>query len=228
MTGCHLYRLHGGRVGVKPLVRPLGLHGVQVVAQPGHEAPGLRPILPWLAAEAARVAPWAVVYVAPRLWAPAGHGEAPDLAYADCATETRQDGRGRWWCQVAGMARASTGTAAVSLKAGVHGLPTILHHELWHLVSPRLAAADRDLVYDAVERNGVDLGSDYADSAEERAARLYESWIGQWLAGAPPTHCDCPVRLLCQLVYAGQYPYQQGQICPVPKSVLAEAKTVST
>ncbi|WP_042442752.1 hypothetical protein [Azospirillum sp. B510] len=203
MTDCHLYRLHGGRVGVRPLVRPVGLRGVQVVAQPGHEAPGLRPILPWLAAEAARVAPWSSVYVAPRLWVSADRSDD----YGDCAFETRQDSHGRRWSQCGGIACASTGAAAVSLKAGVHGLPTILHHELWHLVSPRLAAADRELVYDAVERHGVDLGSTYADSPEERAARLFESWAGQWIAGAPPVACDCPVRLLCQLVYTGRYPF---------------------
>lgn len=205
MTDCYLYRLHGGRVGVRPLRAPVGLRGVQVVAQPGHEAPGLRPVLPWLAAEAARVAPWSTIFVAPRLWVSADRADD----YGDCAYETRRDSRGRRWSQCGGVACSATGTAAVSLKAGVHGLPSILHHELWHVVSPRLADADRELVYSAVDRHGISLGaSTYADSAEERAARLYESWVGQWLAGAPPTHCDCPVRMVCQLVYAGEYPYR--------------------
>ncbi len=207
MTDCHLYRLHGGRVGVRPLAAPVGLRGVQAVVHPGHEAPGLRPILPWLAAEAARVAPWSTIFVAPRLWAPAGRGEAPTLDYADCATETQRDGRGRWWCLLGGRACPSQGVAAVSLKGGVHGLAAVLHHELWHLVSPRLADADRDLIYDAVGRHGVGWGSDYADDPEERAARLYAAWVESWLAGAPPTQIECPVRLAIHAVYAGQYCY---------------------
>lgn len=183
MSEARLYLLEGGRVRARPITRPTWVPGLDTVAAGAAEPGALAGVLPALAAEAARVVPWARVYVAPELWMPAN---GLDDYSASVTAETRDDARGRRWTRIGGVARYTVEVAALSPRSGVHGLAETLHHECWHLLSRRLPAADREPVYAAARGGALPLGSDYADSDEERAARLYAAWSSAWLHGLPP------------------------------------------
>lgn len=194
-----LYLLEHGRVRARPLARPAWMPSLGAVAAGRREPGALAGVLPALAAEAARVVPWARVYVAPTLWMPA---DGLDDYSASVTAEVHVDTRGRRWTRIGGMARHAEGVAAASPRSGVHGLTETLHHECWHLLSRRLPAADRELVYEAV-RGALPLGSEYADSDEERAARLYGYWAAAWLHGLPSRSSECPVEAVLWSVYSG-------------------------
>lgn len=194
-----LYLLEHGRVQSRPLTRPEAVPGLDgsLVAAPGRVSDAAAGLVGWVAAEVGRVAPWARCYCAPQLWSLFADGDA----FADVAATTRRDRRGRTWAQLGGQAWHGHGVLAVSL-ARACALPNNTHHELWHMVSRRLPATDRQQVYAAVH-SALRLDNDYADDVEEQAARLYAAWSEAWLHGLPPRSSECPVEAVLWSVYSG-------------------------
>lgn len=132
-----------------------------------------------------RAAPWATVYLAPRVLEP-----------LEASKRKRRS--------VCGRAIPEDGIVALALRGG-HELLSSACHESWHLAEIHMRRAVLDEL-DAALSGGVWYGdAEYWDDPGERRARAYEHWCMAFLSGCPPRPVASRVDELFGNVWSGAF-----------------------
>jgi hypothetical protein len=133
----------------------------------------VRRVLPTAATMARRIAPWVTIVFAPKIYGPVADAEGLELQLID----------GTQCMQWAGYYSDHTVYLAMS-DTGPISLLSMVAHECWHALEPRLPRELIDHVDSMIDAPAWTHGT-YWESRYEVRARAFEAWCGRMFAGMP-------------------------------------------
>lgn len=205
-----IYTLSGGTIELPPGAawRPPTLSDYRISA--AHIPDGTLDTLPVAISIIRTICPWLEhVHAGPGLWRMIAEEEVA----MKMAHHLRRDSRGRRWARTCGVAHTTDPESiTLALSMSALGLITTTLHECFHIISPHLSPAAHR-VLEQHTSNGFDWPDPDYRRAEERKARLFESWAHALFEGWQPRPWLLPQdgSLCLESLFDGIYSGEIGQ-----------------